>query len=365
MTKDGHKLAGFRNLCCLGLGAQTSMPALLRAVREIVPSDSAGFFWVNGEGEMTNFYAERVLPERAMKLFFERYHDGAAGSFKDDFQSRVDQQRFTDVLEPDPSHLKTDYYNDILRELDAHHILRAVVREAGSALGQLSLYRDERSPTYNKDDCERVSDISKYLAHALSARTLTASNQEFVDTEDEGVIVVDAQGRVKHAANGSRRLLLLATHPTLSSADSPSLHSPQVSNVIRELVFRLHAVYAVKRGSSSTAGVEPPRLNLANGWGQFALRAYWLDELMNEESSIAVHIRRREPLTLKLAENIRKLELPPQLQQVALFIAQGKSNVEIADEANLSENTVRWHVKQLFARLDLHERAELERRLRA
>jgi hypothetical protein len=68
--------ARIRQLCCLGLPGELLITSLLPALRELVPSDSAGFFWVDSRGDMTNLYAERLLPAEVMSLYFERFYDG-------------------------------------------------------------------------------------------------------------------------------------------------------------------------------------------------------------------------------------------------------------------------------------------------
>ena len=45
--KHASQLAHIRQLCCIGLPGQALMPALLRAIREYVSAESAGFFWVD------------------------------------------------------------------------------------------------------------------------------------------------------------------------------------------------------------------------------------------------------------------------------------------------------------------------------
>ena len=45
--------------------------------------------------------------------------------------------------------------------------------------------------------------------------------------------------------------------------------------------------------------------------------------------------------------------------QIIELICKGKSNAEIADDCFLSINTVKYHIKQIFQRLDLKSRMEL------
>jgi DNA-binding NarL/FixJ family response regulator len=52
------------------------------------------------------------------------------------------------------------------------------------------------------------------------------------------------------------------------------------------------------------------------------------------------------------------LLLSPRLRQIFTLIAQGLSNDEIAVDLGLSPNTVKFHVRALYARLGVHNRVE-------
>src|SRR6185369_12772247 len=118
--KRSVQLAHIRQLCCLGYPGQSLMPALLRAVREFIGADSAGFFWVDAKGDMTNLFAERMLPPGLMRLYFERHYDGVEHPFRKAFLQRAGSLDHVSSSSASPELLKTAYYNDILRHLDAH-----------------------------------------------------------------------------------------------------------------------------------------------------------------------------------------------------------------------------------------------------
>ena len=52
-------------------------------------------------------------------------------------------------------------------------------------------------------------------------------------------------------------------------------------------------------------------------------------------------------------------QLTPTEFQVLKLIGQGKSNDEIADTLFISKNTVRSHIKSIYAKLDMHSRLQL------
>jgi DNA-binding NarL/FixJ family response regulator len=59
----------------------------------------------------------------------------------------------------------------------------------------------------------------------------------------------------------------------------------------------------------------------------------------------------------KPADQRALLDLTEREREVLTFIAQGLSNAEIAEHLVLSEGTVKTHVKHIFAKLDLRDRA--------
>jgi DNA-binding NarL/FixJ family response regulator len=68
-------------------------------------------------------------------------------------------------------------------------------------------------------------------------------------------------------------------------------------------------------------------------------------------------------MILRFARSLQAIDLPPQQQEVAMLLARGMSNQEIAAQMSLSVNTVAYHIKQLFSRLEAHGRAELIERV--
>ena len=99
-------------------------------------------------------------------------------------------------------------------------------------------------------------------------------------------------------------------------------------------------------------------MTLDTKWGRHVLRAYWLDDDPRApEALVGVRIQRQEPMILRFVEAMGRLPLSPQQREIALMIAQGRSNQEIADGLGVSGNTVAYHIKQLFLKLDVHDRA--------
>jgi DNA-binding NarL/FixJ family response regulator len=62
---------------------------------------------------------------------------------------------------------------------------------------------------------------------------------------------------------------------------------------------------------------------------------------------------------LKFVDALNGLELSAQQREVAVSLAKGSTNRELADAMGVSINTVAHHVKQLFQRLDTHDSQQM------
>jgi DNA-binding NarL/FixJ family response regulator len=342
-----------RQLCCLGLPAEQLMPALLRAVRQFVGAESAGFFWVNSAGDMTNLYAERVLPADAMRLYFERYYDSGDLSFRRAFTERAGQHEQVTSSSASLDVERSKYYAEVLRHLEAHHIMYGIVRAQGQAVGQLSLYRPKSSAPFSAEEHSNLNSIVRYVAHAVSHREPEGTVREFLDSDNDAVLLVDAQGNVRQQSAAARKLLLLATQTSSEHHEVMTAAIGSMQPELQRLVGRLRSVF-------SGRDVSPPTLLVDNQWGRFVLRAYSMSEEPGaRDALIAIRIQHQEPMLVRFVGALNSLDLSPQQREVAVGLAKGASNRELAVAMGVSVNTVGYHVKQLFLKLDAHDRQRL------
>jgi len=343
-----------RQLCCLGLPGEQLMPVLLKAVRQLVGADSAGFFWVDAGGDMTNLYAERLLPEPVMRLYFERYYDAEDSSFRHAFIERATAEDAVVAMSTSDAVAQSPYYNDVFRHLDAHHVLYGVARAQGHAVGQLSLYRPKSARPFASAQRAELASIMHYVAHGVSQRaSLAGGAPTFVDSDDDAIFLIAHDGEIRQGSSAAHKLLRLATCGKLGREEVERDSEDTVRLLLRRLAERLRLVM-------SDRAADPPCLILNTPWGRFVLRAYSMSEPpLAPDASIAVRIQRQEPSLLKFVDALCGLRLTPMQREVAVGLAKGRSNREIATALGLSINTVGYHVKALFQRLDAHDRQQM------
>ncbi len=365
--KQGSTRAQIRQLCCMGLAAETLMPRLLPMLRQLVPAESAGFFWVDSSGAMQNLYAERMLSANKMQLYFDHFYEGGEFDFKRSFQKRAQAKRDVATLAVDSNFKQSAYYNEILRDLDAHHVLHGIVRgnnqALGQALGQISLYRPTKSVSFTAANETDLQSVLHYVSHAIAAplskvvsgvkngNAKVDTTAEMLDTADDAVILITREGALMHASEAGRRLLVQAVDGAFSPT-AMQTSGEAVSQLLKQLVHQL-----------LRDPVALPVCTQNSRWGRIALRAYSMESDVgsnggSQDSPIAIRITRQEPMLLRFAHAMQTLDLSPQVQETALHLAQGHTNGEIAEQMNITVNTVSCHIKSLFAKLGTHGRIE-------
>jgi len=360
--KNAALVAHVRQLCCLGLGGRAIMPALINAVRELVAFDSAEFAWVDARGEMTNLYAEPLLPPDVMHFYFHR-GDATDHPVALTFRLRAALADPVTTFSVTDSMRHTEIYSHVLRHLGAEHVLYCVIRDRGQPLGQLSLYRGAHRQAFCAVDRGAISSVAGYIAHglgdSLANGRYASADQSYRDTEQQAMLTLERDGRLRHCSSAARRMLHFVT---LDSVNRGTViqQDAAIHSLTRELAEQLVA----HARDGDEPGGRPPGMVVTNRWGRFVLRAYWLtDDPHAPDALIGVQLRRQEPTVLRLSQAMRRLALSPQQKEVGLLLAQGKSNPEIAGALGVSLNTANYHVKQLFSKLNAHERSEVAPKL--
>lgn len=372
-----RSVARFKQLCCLGLPGQIAMPALLGALHDVVPSYANIFFWSDAQGRVDNALFENLDEvQPLLPLYFSEYADKrereVVSSHAETFRSRRGVWSLEEDLRVDRrTYHRHDFYQEFMRPSGYHDGLLALVCDGTRPLGLVAIGRKPGEAEFRSRDKLRLAALLAYLGHALAAPA--DAPVRFTDGDDEGLLIVDERGRIRHQSAEARRLVFLVTHPIVVNCSAS--HSAG-----RDL---LHAGLSrlVRRLKSSTGdapnGVRdgPPVWRHHNAWGEFVFRAYWMDDAgtasaeagagVSPERSrlIGISVRHREPLVLGLLRRMDGMVLSPRQREIGLLLAQGASFAEVARRLGVSERTAQAHTRALYDKLDVHNRAELVNRL--
>ena len=354
-----------QRLCCLGLGGQGLMPALMAALNEIVPASNGQFYWANLNMEVANCYIDGpcldLLPlylsefcgtrkEHEVRMTFAEMmrapFPSAAGymlprCFKVDWNTLV----------------RSDYYDALGRPFGMNDGVFFKITEARRPVGAFQWFRSTGEPPYAQRDFALLEALHGFIAHGLAAGP---AEDGYEDTEDRALGILDGDGRILHLSREAQRLLLMALVPRWGPDTATRMRLGEPA----ELVQLCRTLSAASAGRLPAA---PPVLRRANAWGEFVLRAYWLDGPRGEEPRhfVGVTIERREPRSLGLLRRVEALPLSRREKEVCLLLARGHDAADAASAMGVAEHTVVSHRRSLYAKLGVENRWALLERLRA
>jgi len=348
-TRD---VAFIRKLCTLGLPPRGLVLSLLPAVRALVPAHSAGVFWVDASGQMTSLYAERLLPPDAMAAYHERHYGNQKDGFVAAFRARAEARDPVSWHSFTRSEQATSYFRDVLKPLDSYHVLYAVLSDAARPFAQLSLYRGERDRPFGAGDADELRGLLRYLAAGLIESEQAPSEPTESIVVEEQLGVVTGAGDIVSASDAWKRLVRLGAVARVAPGEALRERAA-IEDFLRALT-----------GGDDGGDAAAKHIVRHTAWGRFTVRAFRLDDEHGRRAQqVALLIRREEPKALSLVRGTGNSELSPQQREVALLLAQGRTNPQIAQELGLTLNTASYHVKQVYARLEVNDRDAVASRL--
>jgi DNA-binding CsgD family transcriptional regulator len=351
--------AHVRQLCSLGLGEPAILPELLRAVSTVISSGPNVFEAVTSGYEKTAY----VVLERPQPDLLDLFYRDLNGAFRQEMDAHRNWWRrnstrrvCSDVKEMfGDRYFYSDFYHQICRPLDQHHLVSSLICEGNRPLGLLHLYRAEREPPFSERETRDLAGLLPHVAHGMTVREQWSDS--FVDSGRSARLIIDACGRLTHHSETAAQLLYIASR----SGMIPSPTSGSLSSA--ELLKRLAGyVCTIARGQEA-----PPAVILRqNTWGRFVFRAYRLDDAEQLQSAlILVTIEHQEPLRLRLARGLDRLCLSGKERQLCLWLAQCQSIPEVARRLGIKADTAKKYADASYRKLDVHNREELRHKILA
>lgn len=351
-----RSMARFKQLCCLGLGGEAVMPALIKELHMLVPSLRSMFFFADDKGGLAHVYTESAEHAATTQLYLNEFHgrrdrDIPGFSFDDAMRSQFGVHDLEAMRVDEKAFRRTDFYNALFRPVgrDSDY-LRMVMRDRGRGLGMLTTFRSPGDHHFNHEEKHRLASLETFFVHALQDHSQT--DVPLVDSGQSGLVIADREGTPVYFSAAGRHLLFRAMRPRLS----PGTGSIQW-NVLPAPLQRV--CRDLNRILSDDDSATAPAYYHRNGWGGFTFRAHRLHGEDPACGLIGITITHKEPVPVKLVRRIGEMPLSPRQADVCMLMSRGHSFETIAEQLGISKHTAITHSRWIYNKLDVHNRSEL------
>ncbi|WP_028601206.1 helix-turn-helix transcriptional regulator [Ottowia thiooxydans] len=346
-------LARVQHMACLDFNGPQLIEALFHELHHLIFFDTGGYFYPGSEGAM-GAYIEPSLARDMMHIYFDpeimaserkvirrSAHDFAAAVRGDHGPQMMEQL----ITVPIAELMRSDFYNLTLRPAELLDCLSLVLRTPqGAGVGAIKLYRGTQAPRFGPEEVAMMAQLEPWLARVLQ---LGEADAKDTVVHDSAMLVASPQGQLLWTSPEADRLMALAFEPRwYRRSELP----PALQALLRRLEY-------ARQGASLP---EPPQLDLHNASGTFSLRATLMEAVAGEGRAVGIAITQRVPRVAKLLPTLRALGLPQRQHELAYWLVRGLPEEQIATRMGISANTATYHRRQVYIRLGVQNRQELQ-----
>jgi DNA-binding CsgD family transcriptional regulator len=367
-TPAARIIGRIQRLCLFGPGGPSIFPDILRELQQHIPSRIGPGVYCQGD-QFLSFavFSEDPANLGSMRIFVDLFEEKEGESevalVERELFPTYRQRPVSDYVERrvkvSPSEwLRSDLYNVMYRPVGIERNLVASILGRSRLLASLVFPRTATDPAHSPREIRLLEAIVPSIAHALTDQRRQG---QLVDSDERGQLIVDATGVVQHASPEARALLLMARMP----ADPvPLVLQPRGITLPDEVVRLCQRVAAWSEDHPLST---PPVWRCRNDWGELVFRVFRMEQHAGLPTPrlLSVGIERREPLRLKLLRRLGELPLSTRETELCLALLDGASRGEIAERMGVSATTAITHTRNLYTKLDVHNRMELVEKLQA
>jgi len=317
--------------------------AFMAAVGDVLPAESFGIYRLDeGSGEVLEVRSD------AEAVFLEQYEEYGRG---DDpvLQFVLRQRRPIDSSRAVRNEVwENSGARSALGGVGLDHSLEAPLVASGMFIGTVNFARPDAMPEFSEADLVSARLISEQLGLATeralrfeSTGHRTTIMESALDRLPQAVIVTDLDAQVLFR-NRSARNAQLAPDPHFTGIPQRDSVEASIVEAIEE--FRAHGKRVHTRSLRDSASQE-----------QRIVKTYRLSDARAAAVTLVFDCGDQQAGQKLPAWDV----LSRREQEIAQLVSEGLTTKQIAERAFISENTVKQHLKRVFAKTDVRNRAEL------
>ena len=306
-----------------------------RALRELLGADQVIAFSV---GEQIDLLSEET-PKSVLHQLTENYQALRSGEATDPYIAAFVRSRLQALGGPFGDWAERDLlersvtYQELLRSAGLSYLMGPSLASAKGEVSALCAFADADAPYYGEIGEVLLKLVQPAFEVGMSAPRVVPEAPEI----DVPLILYSLKGRERRRSSAFERL---------------AAQDPDISKV-------LSAAQALARRASS--GLESVRTSLTTKTAHYQLSATFYSSSSERHVFVTVRCRSLKPAPA----SAKHYRLTKRQTEVALLLAQGLTDKQVAARLDISHNTARRHAEQVLKKLDVPNRAAVALRLLA
>lgn len=330
--------------------AMRTMRALFQADSSMFSLPGAGHDFYASEGvdtaairDLTRYIADRATwrapaPDPVIEMFYKRREELGLEVFNLDLMVQLCEHQ----------HTSSAFYNEVWARHGLHHVhVLYVTTPAG--VSSLHVHHQRGTNPFGEAGLTLLRAVLPSFKAGLDAVNRLHASRHALDLLTEAVTVYSADRRELHRNTALTSLL---------NADP---ERERLTAEITRMAFALHPLGFARPGQAGEAALTPGTRQVTTRQATYTLRGALLPPgAFGTDASLMIAVTRAGAPELPPPEMLQeRYALTKREAEVALLLAEGRSNDEIADQLFLSPHTARRHTANIFDKLGVNSRKGL------
>lgn len=260
-------------------------------------------------------------------------------------------------------------YREILKPAGIEYTLAVQISEDPTMFIGLAFFRGEGDQPFENDDCDWLGELVPHLRRAflvqkrfLRIEFLDRAQRQLLDDLPIAVVLSDEHGVIEYAN--------ACAHEIAAENDGFSFRGNRI--IFSTTEDRMNFVNAVRKVTTGKCNRDIDTgfpIHRSNYWTSLQCV---VTRLRSDENSSSLTIPERPLAFLRIADPERPQERPVELLQrlfgltpqeaaVTNALVDGKAVRDVASDMHISTETVRTHLRSIFAKTNINRQAELVR----
>ena len=306
-------------------------------------------------------------PNPALWTAYAREHAVGDPWFMSSMDFRAGRVMTGDELLAHSDLIRTDFYQRFLKPHRLAHWLCGVAARSDQIIHYLAVYRSRSQPAFSEEDKRLGKLILDHLTISLqnhwvllSERSTNTILGDVANHLAQAVFIVDPEGVVLLGNTGSEDFLNRCE--TLDIVDSRLTAKSQRENNVLSLAI---AEVATRKTTGNTGGATVVTINGASPARPIMISMrpagkFFCSRAREYRDAAIVSAKDPEKFEHSQVCAFSKLyQLTPAQARLTGLILSGHTRADAARRLQVSENTVRSHLKQIFLKTDTHGQMDL------
>ncbi len=259
--------------------------------------------------------------------------------------------------------IRSEYYNDFLKPQSIHFQMDMILRSGKRLLGVLAFLRPQSTEDFSSRDRAKAELIMPYLVEILGKNILldqikrraTLFESITMDLPYEGKIILDDSCDIIYMDENAKGMLSLLTgRKKLHTEGGVRFHEK-----IYQSCERLRKAASLKEYPGP---YEEELVFDASGTAKQITVVVRLVEKRIDLPVFLIHLLPEKNI-LSMEKRMNDCGLTPREQEVVYLVCQGLKNTEIGEKLFISRYTVENHLKSIYQKLCVQNRAKLIHRI--